>query len=131
MKTIYLAGPIKDISLKEAGTWRNIATKKLDGFKCLNPLRRNFRDCEFQSQNEIVQLDKNDIERSDILLVNASKPSAGTSMEILFAHDRNKIIVSYTNDDFEKTSPWVVYHSTRIVKGLDEAIEYIKNQLED
>lgn len=131
-KTIYLGGGIMDLSVNESNGWRINATKQLEKeFNILNPMRRNFRDCEFQSQNEIVQLDKNDIINSDILLVNGTKPSWGTAMEVLFAFEKHKIIVTFTGDSFGKTSPWVVFHSTRITKTLNEAIQYIKKQMKD
>ena len=132
MKTIYLGGGIMNLTTNEANEWRIEATKKLIfNFNILNPMRRNFRDSEFQSQNEIVQLDKNDIVNSDILLVNGTKPSWGTAMEMLFAFERHKIIVVFTGDDFGKTSPWVAFHATRVTKTLEEAIEYIKIQMGD
>ena len=132
MKTIYLCGGIKDISFENASEWRTQAIKKLPyndtGFKFLNPMRRNFRDCEFQSQNEIIQLDKNDIIASDILLVNATKPSWGTAMEILFAYERNKIVVVFSGGNYVDVSPWVAYHATRVTRTMEEAITYIKKQ---
>jgi len=131
MKTkIYLGGAIKDLSLQEASEWRKKASEILEldgfGFKCLDPLRRNFRDCEFQSQNEIVQLDKSDVINADILLVNATKASWGTAMEVIFAFEHHKIIVAFTGDDFENSNPWLAFHATRVTKTLDEAIAYIK-----
>lgn len=136
MKKVYLCGGIKDLSIAEACNWRDKATKDLSdnlgcNFLTLNPMRRNFRDCEFQSQNEIVQLDKNDIIAADIILVNATKPSWGTAMEVLFAFERNKIIVAFTGTDFKETSPWLAFHATRVCKTYDEAISYIQHQLED
>ncbi len=132
-KTIYLAGGIQDLSSKDQNEWREIATKELyPRFNILNPMRRNFRDSEFQSQNEIVQLDKADIVEADILLVNATKPSWGTAMEIIFANMRHKIVVCFTNKNYKNIneknsiSPWVSFHSTRMSKDLDEAIKYIE-----
>lgn len=128
MKTIYLCGGIKDLSIKDQIEWRDKSRDQLwPRFNILNPMRRNFRDDEFQSQNEIVSLDKKDIIESDILLVNATKPSWGTAMEIMFAFARHKIIITFTGDDYKNASPWVAFHSTRVCKTLDEAIKYIKN----
>ena len=125
MKKIYLCGGIKDLSVKEANDWRVKATKILKGFQCLNPMRRNFRDDEFQSQNEIVQLDKADIIDCDILLVNATKPSWGTAMEVLFGFEKHKIIVAFTGEEYKKSSPWLAFHATRVCKNLTEALIYI------
>lgn len=128
MKTIYLCGGIKDLSIEEQTGWRDKATSILyPRFEILNPMRRNFRDDEFQSQNEIVRLDKADIIESDILLVNATKPSWGTAMEILFASDKYKAVVTFTGKKFDKKiNPWIAFHSTRVCKTMDEAIKYIK-----
>ena len=127
MKTIYLCGGIKDLSVKDQTEWRDSATSQLyPRFKILNPMRRNFRDDEFQSQNEIVNLDKADIMESDIILVNGTKPSWGTSMEILFAFIKHKNVVVFTGTEYKDVSPWVAFHATRICKTMDEAIKYIK-----
>jgi len=126
-KAIYLCGGIQDLSVKQQTEWRKIVTKRLyPRFKILNPMRRNFRDSEFQSQNEIVSLDKSDIIESSILLVNGTKPSWGTAMEIMFAFMHNKNIVTFTGCDYKKVSPWVAFHSTRVCKTLDEATKYIE-----
>ena len=129
-KVIYLCGGIKDLSVEQQTVWRNKATEELSNFKTLDPMRRNFRDSEFQSQNEIVSLDKKDIIECDILLVNATKPSWVTAIEIMFGLDRHKIIVAFTGDNYQKVSPWVAFHSTRVCKTLEEAIAYIKQHFE-
>ena len=127
MVTIYLCGGIKDLSVKDQTEWRKKVTKDLSPrFGILNPMRRNFRGDEFQSQNEIVSLDKTDIINSDILLVNATKPSWGTAMEIMFAFIKHKVVVAFTGDEYKNTSPWVAYHSTRVCRTMYEALNYIK-----
>jgi len=130
MKKIYLCGPIKDLSLTEASEWRNNAKKAFENlFIYLDPMRRDFRDDEFDSRNEIVQLDKADIINADVLLVNATKPSWGTAMEIMFANKHHKIIIAFTGDETKNASPWLVYHSTRLFKTMNEAINYIFEQI--
>lgn len=127
---IYLCGGIKDLNVEDQTVWRDKAVEELDEFKIFNPMRRNFRNCEFQSQNEIVSLDKKDIIDCDILLVNATKPSWGTAMEIMFGFDRHKIIVAFTGKTYTEVSPWVAFHATRICETLEEAIAYIKKNFE-
>lgn len=148
MKTVYLCGGINGLTDDEASIWRDYATKLLEIneipifnksngklkeiikerslFKCLNPLRQQFGVIGYQSPSEIISLDKNDILKSDILLVNAMKPSWGTAMEVLFAFERHKLIVAFTGDKFENSSPWLSFHVTRICKTMEEAIKYIK-----
>ena len=56
-----------------------------DHFILLDPMRRNFKDNELDSANEIVEFDLQDIRDADIVLVNYSKPSVGTAMEVFYA----------------------------------------------
>ena len=82
-KTIYLSGPIMDEHLGTAIEWRSKAKEKLSPyFHILDPMRRNFKDREVDSANEIVEFDLQDVRDADILLVNYSRPSIGTSMEV-------------------------------------------------
>ena len=95
MKTIYLSGPIMDEHEGVARKWRDIAESLLSShFRLLDPMRRNFRDKEVDSANEIVEFDLQDIRDADIVLVNYCKPSIGTSMEVFHAsHDLGKFVV--------------------------------------
>ena len=82
-KKIYLSGPIMDEHADAAKTWRERATAELrDQFVILDPMRRNFKDREVDSANEITEFDLQDVRDADILLVNYSKVSIGTSMEV-------------------------------------------------
>ena len=65
--------------------WRQVAEAAGQGFILLDPMRRNFKDREVDSANEIVEFDLQDVRDADILLVNYSKSSIGTSMEVFFA----------------------------------------------
>ena len=76
--------------------------------------------------NEITSFDLEDVRDADILLVNYSKPSIGTSMEVFYAHQQGKHIVAFTSIPEKEWSPWMIKFTTRIVKSLDEAIEYIE-----
>jgi len=151
MNKIYLCGPIKDISTAEANEWREKAKLELEGkdfyvklgdkiktehspmggFSCLDPMRRQFNDEDQLGVNEIVQMDKKDVEDADILLVNYNVARGrttlcGTSMEVFYAHELGKYIVAFSDLPPEKWSPWMIYHCTRILPSLDDAIEYIK-----
>jgi len=128
MKTIYLCGPIMDESSGFAREWRGIAAKKLGkSFILLNPMRRNFKDREVDSANEIVEFDLQDIRNADILLVNYSKPSIGTAMEVFYAaNNLQKFVVAFSPFDFKNSSPWMVRYCTKILPSLDLAAAYIK-----
>ena len=96
-KKIYLSGPIMDEHVDTAKTWRERATAELrEHFIILDPMRRNFKDREVDSANEITEFDLQDVRDADILLVNYSKVSIGTSMEVFYAaHDLGKFIVAF------------------------------------
>ena len=128
MKTIYLCGPIMDESSGAAREWRKVAARKLGkNFRLLDPMRRNFKDREVDSANEIVEFDLQDIRHADILLVNYSKPSIGTAMEVFYAaNNLQKFVVAFAPFDFKNCSPWMVRYCTKILPSLDAAIAYIK-----
>ena len=128
MKTVYLCGPIMDEHEGVARKWRDIAKSLLsDNFKLLDPMRRSFRDQEVDSANEIVEFDLQDIRDADIILINYSKPSIGTSMEVFYAsHNLGKFVVAFSPFLFEDCSPWMVRFCTKILPTLEGACSYIK-----
>jgi hypothetical protein len=76
--------------------------------------------------NEIVNGDIADIIQSDILLVNAIRPSWGTGMEVFFAannSDRDRLIVTVC--PLDQPSPRLLKHSTTIKKTFEKAFEYL------
>ncbi len=127
-KSIYLCGPIMDASADESKTWRQRAKERLAGkFILLDPMRRNFRDREIDSANEIVEFDLQDIRNADMLLVNYAKASIGTSMEVFFAaHDLGKFVIAFSPYAYADMSPWMVKYSTKILPDLESALNYIE-----
>lgn len=126
-KKIYLCGPIMDVTSGESGEWRGKAKERLSGkFVILDPMRRNFRDREIDSANEIVDFDLQDVRDADMLLVNYGKASIGTSMEVFYAsHDLGKFVIAFSPYEYRDMSPWMVKHCTKILPSLDEALGYI------
>jgi hypothetical protein len=90
----------------------------------LDPMRRDYRGREMGCVEEIVEGDKVDIDLSTHLLVHYDKPSVGTSMEILYAWERNKPVIVVAPEG-TRLSPWLVYHSTKIFNSFKDALEYI------
>jgi nucleoside 2-deoxyribosyltransferase len=127
-KKIYLCGPIMDETPGAAAAWRTLAHKKLGrNFTILDPMRRNFKDREVDSANEIVEFDLQDVRDADILVVNYSKPSIGTSMEVFYAsHNLGKFVVAFSPFTFKDCSPWMVRFCTKILPTVDDAIRYIR-----
>jgi len=128
-KKIYLSGPIMDEQLDQAISWREFAKETLRGdFTLIDPMRRNFKDREVDSANEIVEFDLQDVRDADILLVNYSKNSIGTSMEVFYAaHDLGKFVVAFSPFSFQDCSPWMVRYCTKILPSLQDAIRYIRS----
>ena len=128
-KKIYLCGPIMDEMEGTARTWRGIAREKLKSdFTILDPMRRDFKDREVDSANEIVEFDLQDVRDADIVLVNYSKASIGTSMEVFYAsHDLQKFVVGFSPFEFKECNPWMVKFCTKILPSLEQAIDYIQD----
>lgn len=121
---IYLCGPINGCTDAEAKDWRAMAKKRLRSV--IDPMVRDYRGKEAEHYREIVELDKRDIEKSDIVLVNYDKPSVGTSMEILWAWLGEKPVITVCRED-AIISPWLRYHSTKIVHSFEGAFTWIEN----
>ena len=131
---VYLSGPIADCTDRECRDWRDYAgTWLLDhGFTPLDPMRRDYREADVaQHYREIVDLDKYDIDQCECVLVHWHKISAGTAMEILHAWAAGIpiIVVHPANVDFQ-LSPWVLYHSSIVVRNLEEALLWINKHFE-
>ena len=127
MRKIYLCGPIMDEVEGHAREWRNTANKELSKhFTMLDPMRRNFKDREVDSANEIVEFDLQDVREADIIIVNYNKPSIGTSMEVFYAsHELGKFVVAFSPFEFKECNPWMVKFCTKILPSLEDVIEYI------
>jgi nucleoside 2-deoxyribosyltransferase len=127
-KKVYLSGPIMDEHHGAARAWRDEAKRRLGGdFALLDPMRRNFKDREVDSANEIVEFDLQDVRDADIILVNYSKSSVGTSMEVFYAsHVLHKFVIAFSPFTFKDCSPWMVKYCTKILPSLEEATTYIR-----
>ena len=120
---IYLAGPIFDCDDSECVAWRTRAKELLVGCELADPMARDYRGKTTENATAIVEEDKAAIDSCDILLVNFHKPSAGTSMEILYAWERKiPVYVIYPDG---VVSPWVLYHATEVFPTLEKAVETI------
>lgn len=115
---IYLAGPINGCTDAEANDWRS-AVKKLHP-NCLDPMARDYRGKEAESVREIVEGDKADIDQCDAVIVYFERPSVGTSMEVLYAWERSKPVVT-VNKSGRPISPWLAYHSS-VVESIEAAL---------
>lgn len=122
---IYLSGPIQHCEDIEKRDWREYAEDHLE-YETLNPLRHEFikyKDATKEECQVLVDLDKIDIMQSKVVLVNYTRPSSGTAMEILFAFNTMKKV--YVIKSTEVLSPWVIAHCHKIFNSVEEAVEYI------
>lgn len=129
-KTIYLCGPIQGRSDVDCRAWRELAKAMWSG-KCLDPMDRDYRenypdptkwDEARTLAQKIVMHDKEDIRKSDGMLVYFDKPSTGTAMEIYYAWVLRRPIVIINASGSNKMSPWLVHHCNGIANSIDEAI---------
>jgi nucleoside 2-deoxyribosyltransferase len=134
---IYLAGPINGCTDDEACTWRDwFDTPHLSNvcapFKSasfVNPMVRDYRGKELTNYREIVELDKRDIIGCDVVVVMYTKPSVGTSMEMLYAWENEIPVLLINESGTESLSPWLLYHSTAIVTSKEEAAKKLREWL--
>lgn len=121
---VYLAGAIKGCKQKDIHEWRDHCVSMLN-CKVSNPAMRDFSypQC-VDAMNDIVNPDKNMIDSCSILLANCWQISVGTSMEILYAWERNKLVITVVPED-SFVSAWITAHSHKIFNKLDDAINYI------
>ena len=128
---VYLCGPMTGCTYAAASEWRDEAKFWLrrHGITALDPMDRDYRDSPLSHLPGLVEEDKIDIELADILLVNFTEKSVGTSMEVMYGwnHGKRVIIVSkkFTED------PWLVYHSHDIYRTMDEAYDKIFRLFKD
>lgn len=122
----YLCGGINGLSDSECRDWREYAKKHLRT-ATLDPMRRDYRGKEDESIEKIVTGDLEDIAQSRYVLVNATRPSWGTAMEIIYAYQAKKCIVAWTGDG--PVSPWLKYHTTFVCASLAQAVTMI-NEME-
>lgn len=118
---VYLCGPINGCTDAECNDWRSYAKSRLSD--TIDPMRRDYRGREAESVNEIVELDKIDVQECDVVIANCPKPSVGTSMEVLYAWQLGKTIVVIAPDP---VSPWLRYHSTKVFGTIKEAIDWLE-----
>ena len=68
-----------------------------------------------------------DIRAADLVLVNYSKASIGTAMEVFYASQNlGKFVVAFAPFTFRDCSPWMVRFCTKILPSLEAAAAYIR-----
>lgn len=150
--TVYLSGPIAGLTYKEARYgWREYVTNNLaPGIHALSPMRHEGHLAEirgpldpadqtdhfFSGSRIIVEKDRLDIERSDIMLVNllgaTARPSLGTVAEIGMAYVLGRKIVLVIEDAGNPHDhPFVTIPAALRLNNLDDAIYAINSLLSE
>lgn len=119
---VYLAGPIFQQTDATCNDWR-AKFKECKLFDWLDPMKRDFRGREDSAFAEIVEGDKEDIDQCSALVAKVNPPSAGTSMEILWAWLNRTPVIAITEG---RVSPWVRYHATDICANEETALQKLK-----
>jgi nucleoside 2-deoxyribosyltransferase len=137
---VYLAGPMEDCSTDHMTGWRTIASDYLDmsDISSLDPTRRvSFHDQLGDNLQDVTKTmnickrifkqDLHDIADSRVVLADVRRDSGrgtGTSMELMFAHMKNKIIILWANEgDF--IHPFYEAMATEKHYNLQDAIEAV------
>ena len=124
MFSIYLAGHINSESYKWRNSWSNKLSKL--GYKIFNP---ELFKTDYTNQHDIdttlVILDKEAIKNCNLVLVNLTHISVGTSMEIMWAHT-NKVPVLVVSTDKKSINIWHKFHC-EIVPNFTQACKVIKD----
>lgn len=121
--SVYLAGPIFMQSDEACKNWRAWFEAASPDVRWVDPMVRDYRGREDQCVKEIVEGDKADIDSVSAMVALVETPSAGTSMEVLYAWERGIPVVAITSG---RVSPWIRYHSTAVVTTLEEALAFLR-----
>jgi hypothetical protein len=120
MPSVYLGGPISGLSDSDAMGWRAHARLWFQrfGIEVIDPMRRDYR-AGWEDPMDVVWPDVEDIMAATVCLFNFWKLSAGTPMELAYAHGMGKpTSVAWQH----QPSPWIEAHATIVSDALDTAI---------
>lgn len=148
--TVYLSGPITGLTYSDARYgWRTqVAARMKDGIKVLSPMRHeghlaeikgalaeHYPDHYFSGSKIIVEKDRLDIKRSDIILVNllgAQRVSIGTVAEVGMAYEQGKQIVLVMEDAGNvHDHPFITQLAALRLNNIDDAIDAINALLSE
>lgn len=136
---VYLAGPMEDCTKTWMKEWRTQASNTLAHLQIdtLDPTRRvTFHDELYLGEQHtpvqsacrrIFKMDMQDIANSTVVLADVRRSSGrgtGTSMELMFAHIKNKIIILWADED-DLIHPFYESIYTEKYFTLEECIEAI------
>lgn len=130
----YLCGPIAGCTKEEASGWRDKLKAEYPDIEWVDPVTRDFLPDKTDAPDRavlvknIVEGDLADIDSCDgVLLYPFPERSrlVGSSMEVYYAKAiaQKKVITVFAK---EHLSPWLEYHSTKVVSNLRTAVDWIR-----
>jgi len=131
-KQVFISGPI--IGMEKQQDYRktitDITTKV--GFEIIDPWKRErvlyngTDECWWDKVPtfDFVQRDLDDADRCDIMVVYLPILSAGACMEMFYAKRKGKKIIVVS--PIKYLSPWIVYHSDKIIKSFSQLEDELK-----
>jgi nucleoside 2-deoxyribosyltransferase len=138
---VYLAGPMEDCTEDHMTGWRQLTANalKLSDINTLDPTRRvSFHDQlgenlenvtkTMNTCKRIFKQDLQDIAESKVVLADVRRSSGrgtGTSMELMFAHTKNKIIILWA-DEGDYIHPFYEAMATEKHYSLEEAVDSVR-----
>jgi len=132
IKTIYLAGPMENVSDSDMREWRECAKGILEpaGIVCLDPTRRR-HSFEQKVMRRIFDLDMQDLRDCDMVLVNLNNdalPKHGTAMEVFYAsYVMRKPVVAFKSE-FTRYHPFFESLVTEWRSSCEKACDTIISQ---
>ena len=145
--TLYLSGPMY-LGKDQASGWRSEVEEiirrwetsssadtpgYINGvdirFKILNPCNRWLeKGGELEAEGSfVVQMDKMEMAKSDVFIVNATNPGWGTPMEQYIGWTSGKMIIAFSDSDFP--SIWAMEHCHKMCRTHVEAANYLCNDV--
>jgi nucleoside 2-deoxyribosyltransferase len=114
---IYIAGAVRETSYRE---FVHKVYGDNQNLELLDPIR-----IVTQCFPEVVELDKQLIKDSDIVVAYIHSPSWGTSMEMIYAYENGiPVYVINPNKDHMENF-WVKYHTTKFFDNISDCFDEI------
>ena len=125
---IYLSGPMLGCDRDFMKKWRDRVQEELGhmNYKFIDP-SNVYYDNEAEHSTEVVLSAEQGVIESDIVLAYVPFYSMGTSCEILWAHQKHKIIMTVL--EAENESAFIRKYSNIIFNNLDDAIDFLRSQV--
>ena len=133
MKKAFISGPI--LGMEKRQEYRIKITEVLSqaGFEVIDPWRREkvlyngTEECWWDKVPtfDFIQRDLDDADRCDLMVVYLPILSAGACMEMFYAKRKGKKVIVIS--EIECLSPWIIAHSDRVVRRIDELVDVLKD----